>query len=37
MVLLIGTSNVRYLSSRYIAGEKYYVRKVIKYTVGEER
>ena len=34
-VLLIGTSNVRFLSARYIAGEKYYVRKVIKYTVSE--
>ena len=34
-VLLIGTSNVRFLSTRYIAGEKYYVRKVIKYTVSE--
>lgn len=34
-VLLIGTSNVRYLSARYIAGEKYYVRKIIKYTVSE--
>ena len=28
-------SNVRYLSARYIAGEKYYVSKVIKYTVSE--
>ena len=34
-VLLIGTSNVRFLSTRYIAGERYYVRKVIKYTVSE--
>ena len=34
-VLLIGRSNVRYLSARYIAGEKYYVRKIIKYTVSE--
>ena len=37
MVLLIGTSNVRYLSSRYIAGEKYYVHNVIKYTVAEAK
>ena len=34
-LLLIGISNVRYLSARYIAGEKYYVRKIIKYTVSE--
>ena len=36
-VILIGTSNVRFLSARYIAGENYYVRKVIKYTVTEAR
>ena len=28
-VLLTGTSNVRFLSARYIAGEKYYVCKVV--------
>ena len=36
-VILIGTSNVRYLSSRYIAGNSYYVHKEIKYTVGEAK
>ena len=35
-VLLIGTSNVRFLSALYIAGEKYYVCKVIRYTVSDQ-
>lgn len=36
-IILIGTSNVRYLNSRYIAGDKFYVRKEIKYTVSEAK
>ena len=36
-VLLIGTSNVHYLSSKYIAGDRYYVHKELKYTVSEAR
>ena len=35
-VLLIGTSNVR-LSSKYIAGGRYYVHKELKCTVSEAR
>ena len=34
-VLLVGTSNITYLSAKYIAGQNAYVRKVIKYTVKE--
>lgn len=36
-IILIGTSNVRYLSSRYIAGSKYYMHKEIKYTVADAK
>ena len=36
-VIMIGTSNVRYLNSRFIAGKSYYVHKEIKYTVGEAK
>lgn len=36
-VILIGTSNIRYLSSRYIAGDKYHVHKETKYTVSEAK
>ena len=28
---------MHYISSRYISGEKYYVRNVIKYTVSEAK
>ena len=34
-VLLIGTSNTKFLSSRYIAGQNTYVKKVTKYTTKE--
>ena len=36
-VILIGTSNVRYLSLRYIAGNSFFIHKEIKYTVVEAK
>ena len=37
IIIFIGTSNVRYHSSRYIAGSKYYIHKEIKYTVADAK
>jgi hypothetical protein len=34
-VLLIGTSNLKYVNSRFVAGSKAYVYKVQKFTVDE--
>ena len=34
-VLLVGTSNTRYLSARYIAGKQAFVRKITQYTVED--
>ena len=34
-VLLIGTSNIRYLNARYMAGRNAYVKKITKYTTEE--
>lgn len=34
-VLLIGTSNIKYINSRFIAGSKAYVYKVQKFTIEE--
>ena len=36
-VILIGSLNVRYLSSIYFAGNLYFVHKEIKFTVGEAK
>ena len=37
-ILLIGTSNTRYLKARFIAGRiNYYIRKITKYTVEEAK
>ena len=36
-VLLIGTSNIRYLNARLIAGRNSYIKKVTKYTVEEAK
>ena len=36
-ILLIGTSNTRYLNSRFIAGRNSYIKKVTKYTVNEAK
>ena len=37
-MLLIGTSNIRYLSSKYIPKDRYYAyKKKLKYTVSEAR
>ena len=34
-VLLVGTSNVKFVSSRFVAGRDLYVRKIQKYTTEE--
>ena len=34
-ILLVGTSIIRYLNAKLIAGRKSYIRKVTKYTVNE--
>ncbi|KAK3093660.1 hypothetical protein FSP39_018575 [Pinctada imbricata] len=34
-VLFIGTSNIKYVSCRYLAGKRYYVHKETKYTIDE--
>ena len=34
-MLLVGTSNTRYLSARYIAGKQAFVRKISQYTVED--
>ena len=36
-ILLIGTSNTRYLNARFIADRKSYIRKITKYTVEEAK
>ena len=36
-ILLIGTSNTRYLSARSMAGRNSYIKKVTKYTVNEAK
>lgn len=32
---MIGTSNIRYISSKYLAGRQYHIQKVTKYTVKD--
>ena len=34
-ILLVGTSNIRYLNAKLIAGRNSYISKVTKYTVNE--
>ena len=36
-ILLVGTSNIRYLNAKLIAGRNSYIRKVTKYTVNEAK
>ena len=36
-ILLVGTSNTRYLNARFIAGRNSYIKKVTKYTVNEAK
>jgi hypothetical protein len=34
-VLFIGTSNIKYVSCRYVAGKRYYVHKETRYTIDD--
>ena len=36
-ILLVGTSNIRYLNAKLIAGRNSYIKKVTKYTVNEAK
>ena len=36
-ILLVGTSKIRYLNAKLIAGSNSYIRKVTKYTVNEAK